>query len=91
MSTSSSYDEEEEKLGTSSSGTETGANEGSSTGPTDQYSEMQKFLAGETHRVKIARRFVVISLLVVGCFVSTLVYMILRQRIDDEAADAVSG
>lgn len=57
----------------------------------DEYEEMQKFQAGETRNVVVARRFVVGSLLLVGAFVSALVYILLRQRTDNDATDAVSS
>ena len=59
----------------------------SSSGGQDEYTEMQKFQANETRRVILARRVVVASILIAGGFMSALVYMILRDQIENDVND----
>jgi hypothetical protein len=86
---SSSHDDEQSKGASSSSGTGTSGN-ANAPEATDEYGEMQKFQASETKRVNVARRFVLASILIVGSFVSILIYMILRASVDSDKSDAVS-
>ena len=80
------YEEDEDP--STSSAEEGGSPKGSEPNP---FEEVKALAQTETNRMKIWKFFVVLSILLTGCAVSSAVYIFLTQRQEDEFENRVSA